>query len=323
MAEYLEFEKPIKDLQERIEKIQRMAKARKPKKSVERLLRMLTAQRAQLEHDIYSSITPWQRTLIARHTERPSTTDYLRALCKNVIELHGDRLYGDDPSIVGGLATLGEQSICVIGHEKGKGLKNRMKRNFGMPNPEGYRKALRLMKLAEKFQRPILTFIDTPGAYPGVGAEERGQSEAIARNLMVMSRLRVPIIAVIIGEGGSGGALALGVADCVLMLEQSIYSVISPEGCAAILWNEPTKAPEAAAALKMTGEELLKLGVIDGVIPEPFGGAHRDKEQTLQNVQQAIDLRLRELKNIPADKLIQTRYDKYRRMSALSTGTES
>jgi len=232
MREFLNFEKPLEELEERIEKI---TKSSSEKKGAPRLIRMLQGQLAKKETEIFGSLTPWQQTQIARHPQRPSTLKYIDAFCQDFVELHGDRNFGDDQAIVGGFATFESRSICVIGHEKGQGFKGRVKRNFGMANPEGYRKALRLMQLAEKFGRPIVTFIDTPGAYPGIGAEERGQAEAIARNLFVMARLKVPIVAIITGEGGSGGALALGVADRVLILENSIYSVISPEGCAAIL----------------------------------------------------------------------------------------
>ena len=265
MNEILDFEKPLYEIEERIEKLK---KTTPQKKSVQRLIRMLLARRTQLEQEIYQDLSPWQRTQLARHPQRPSTFDYLGVLSPNFLELHGDRMYGDDHAIIGGFGHLGNRSVMFIGQEKGKTLKERTKRNFGMANPEGYRKALRLMKLAEKFHRPIIAFIDTPGAYPGIDAEQRGQAEAIARNLMVMARLRVPIVTVIIGEGGSGGALALGVADRVVMCEHSIYSVISPEGCAAILWGDASKASEAASALKMTANELLHLGIIDEIVPE-------------------------------------------------------
>lgn len=233
MRDYLEFEQPIREIEEKIEKLS--AGAADEKTSAQTDLRKLRAKLAEVEHTLYQRLTPWQRTQLARHPQRPSTLDYINELCRNFLEFHGDRLFGDDRAIVGGFARFNDRTVMIIGHQKGKTLKERMQRNFGMPNPEGYRKALRLMKLAEKFNRPIITFIDTPGAYPGIGAEERGQAEAIARNLLVMSRLTVPIISVVIGEGGSGGALALGVSDRVLMLEHSVYSVISPEGCAAIL----------------------------------------------------------------------------------------
>ncbi len=315
MRDFLEFEKPLKELEERIEKV---SKSSSEKKGVPRLLRMLQGQLSKKEIEIFGNLTPWQQAQIARHTQRPSTLKYIDTFCEDFIELHGDRNFGDDQAIVGGFATFDGRTICVIGHEKGQGVKARVKRNFGMPNPEGYRKALRLMKLAEKFDRPIVTFIDTPGAYPGVGAEERGQAEAIARNLFVMARLQVPIIAVIAGEGGSGGALALGVADRVLILENSIYSVISPEGCAAILWNDPTKASDAAAALKMNGADLLKLGIVDEVIPEPLGGAHRDVDVMAKSLAKSIQTHLKQLVGLKKDKLVAAREEKFRRMSALA-----
>ena len=238
-------------------------------------------------------------------------------LCREFLELHGDRVFGDDRAIVGGFARFNGRSVMVIGHQKGKTLKDRMQRNFGMPNPEGYRKAIRLMKLAEKFRRPILTFIDTPGAYPGIGAEERGQAEAIAHNLLVMSRLAVPIVSVVIGEGGSGGALALGVADRVLMLEHAVYSVISPEGCAAILWDDPGKAPDAAAALKLTAKDLLELGVIDEVIPEPMGGAHRDPSAMAERLAKALSAHLGQLAELSGEEILARRDMKYRKMGSV------
>ncbi|MEC4668743.1 MAG: acetyl-CoA carboxylase carboxyltransferase subunit alpha, partial [Nitrospirota bacterium] len=260
MREYLEFEKPIREIEERLQKLISTGGSRA---SVQEETKKLKARLAKTEVELYRKLTAWQRAQLARHPQRPGVLDYLEAMCRDFIELHGDRVFGDDQAVLGGFARFNGRSVMIIGHQKGKTLKERMQRNFGMPNPEGYRKALRLMKLAEKFSRPIITFIDTPGAYPGIGAEERGQAEAIARNLSVMSRLKVPIVSVVIGEGGSGGALALSVADRVLMLEHSIYSVISPEGCAAILWDDPSKTPDAAEALKMTAKDLLGLGVID------------------------------------------------------------
>ncbi|MEK7797532.1 MAG: acetyl-CoA carboxylase carboxyltransferase subunit alpha, partial [Nitrospirota bacterium] len=249
MREYLDFEKPIAEIEDKIEKLTAAAQGRPVSEDD---LRKLRTKLHQLQAEIYAGLTPWQRTQVARHPQRPSTLDYIGRICDSFQELHGDRLYGDDQAIVAGFAKLNGQSVVVIGPQKGKTLKERMQRNFGMPNPEGYRKALRLMRLAEKFNKPVITLIDTPGAYPGIGAEERGQAEAIARNLFVMASLKVPIISVVIGEGGSGGALAIGVADRLLMLQNAVYSVISPEGCAAILWNDPKKAPDAAEALKMT-----------------------------------------------------------------------
>ena len=318
MRDFLEFEKPLKALEERIEKLLKLSSE---KKSVPRLIRILQARLAKQEQEIFGSLTPWQHTQIARHPQRPSVLHYLEHICQDFVELHGDRTFGDDKAIVGGLATFRDQSICVIGHEKGRSVKDRIARNFGMPNPEGYRKALRLMQLAEKFKRPIITFINTPGAYPGVGAEERGQAQAIAKNLFVMSQLTVPIVAVITGEGGSGGALALGVADRIVMLEHSIYSVISPEGCAAILWADSAKTHAAAAALKMTGAELQKAGIADDVIPEPLGGAHRDISATCEAVANTLHTHLNQLTKVPVNILRKDREKKFRRMAALADDT--
>jgi acetyl-CoA carboxylase carboxyl transferase subunit alpha len=316
MRDYLEFEKPIREIEEKIEKLS--AAATSGKTSSQNDIRKLRAKLAQVEHDLYQTLTPWQRTQLARHSQRPSTLDYISELTRDFLEFHGDRVFGDDRAIVGGFARFNDRPVMIIGHQKGKTLKERMQRNFGMPNPEGYRKALRLMKMAEKFNRPILTFIDTPGAYPGIGAEERGQAEAIARNLFVMSRLTVPIISVVIGEGGSGGALALGVADRVLMLEHSVYSVISPEGCAAILWDSPEKVPDAASALKMTADDLAKLGIIDQIVPEPLGGAHREPRAMYDQVGKALTNQLFELLDVPAEQLLTQRDQKYRKMGAVN-----
>ena len=311
MRDYLDFEKPIRELEEKIEKL---ASAESPKSGAQDEIRKLRTKLAQVEHELYGSLTPWQRTQLARHPQRPTTLDYVNELCRDFQELHGDRLFGDDRAIVGGFARFNDRSVMIIGHQKGKTLKERMQRNFGMPNPEGYRKALRLMKLAEKFGRPVMTFIDTPGAYPGIGAEERGQSEAIARNLLVMSRLAVPIISIVIGEGGSGGALALGVTDRILMLEHSVYSVISPEGCAAILWDNPAKVPDAAAALKMTAQDLVGLGIVDEVIPEPVGGAHRGPRAVADRVAKVLTNQLYQLTELSTDQLLSQREQKYRKM---------
>lgn len=322
MREYLDFEKPLKDLEGRIAKL---VKSKSKKVSVQDAITKSTEQLATLEQELFANLSPWQQTQIARHPQRPSISDYLEELTENVIELHGDRLYGEDRAIIGGFATWKGRSIMVIGHEKGKSLKERMRRNFGMAKPEGYRKALRLMKLAEKFQRPIVTFIDTPGAYPGIDAEQRGQAEAIARNLLEMVRLQVPIIAVVTGEGGSGGALALGVADRVLMLEHAIYSVISPEGCAAILWGDASKSATAATALRMTAPELLKLNIIDDIIPEPLGGAHRDVPLTAKHVAKTLDTHYLQLQKLPLATLLKQREAKFRNIGAftsLQTGTK-
>jgi acetyl-CoA carboxylase carboxyl transferase subunit alpha len=315
LRDYLEFEKPIAEIEAKIEKL-RPAAVNSPKAQSE--IESLERKAVQIKNDLYSRLTASQRMQIARHAGRPTASDYISFMIDNFLELHGDRLYGDDRAIVAGIGTFQKRPVMVIGHQKGRTVKERVMRNFGMPHPEGYRKALRLMKLAEKFGKPLLTFIDTPGAYPGVGAEERGQSEAIARNLLCMLELSVPIIAVVIGEGGSGGALALGIGDRVIMLEHSIYSVISPEGCAAILWDDPSKATDAAEALKMTSGDLKSFGIIDEIIPEPTGGAHHDPAKTAEAVEASIETHLGELDRIPVQDLLRQRYLKYRKMGAFS-----
>ena len=259
-------------------------------------------------HDIYDNLTPWQISQVARHPQRPYTLDYISNMFTDFHELHGDRSYSDDPAIIGGLATFEGQSIMVIGHQKGRDTKDRQFRNFGMPRPEGYRKALRLFKLAEKFSIPIVTFIDTPGAYPGIGAEERGQSEAIAKNLYVMSELKTPIIGIVIGEGGSGGALALGVVDSLLMMQFSTYSVISPEGCASILWKKAEMAEVAAENLGITADVLKRLGLTDYIIPEPLGGAHRNLKEAIKNVESVLKKELMKFRNESIDSLLENRY---------------
>lgn len=314
MRDYLEFEKPIREIEEKIEKL---AASGSGKASTQEEIRKLRGKLAQVENQLYSSLTPWQRTQLARHPQRPSTLDYINELSRGFMEFHGDRSFGDDRAIVGGFAKFNDRTVMIIGHQKGKTLKERMQRNFGMPNPEGYRKALRLMKMAEKFGHPIITFIDTPGAYPGIGAEERGQAEAIARNLLVMSRLKVPILSVVIGEGGSGGALALGVSDRVLMLEHSVYSVISPEGCAAILWDNPAKVPDAAMSLKITAQDLMGLGVIDEIVPEPLGGAHREPKAVCDRVAKSLTNQLFQLLDLPYNELLNQRDIKFRKIGAV------
>jgi acetyl-CoA carboxylase carboxyl transferase subunit alpha len=263
-----------------------------------------------MQHKIFDNLTAWQISQVSRHPQRPYTQDYIQAIFKNFKELHGDRAYSDDPAIIGGLAEFEGQSVMVIGHQKGRDIKERQHRNFGMPRPEGYRKALRLFKLAEKFSLPIITLIDTPGAYPGIGAEERGQSEAIARNLYVMTELQVPIISLVIGEGGSGGALALGVSDRLSMLEFSTYSVISPEGCASILWKKAEMAEVAADTLGITSTKLKKLGLVDEIVSEPLGGAHRDYKVTMKNVKQTLKDQLIQLKATSIDELLENRYER-------------
>ncbi len=277
-------------------------------------LARLAAQRDKLRREIFSSLNPWQKALVARHPQRPYTLDYVQHLFTDFTELHGDRRFGDDPAIVGGFAFFRGLPVVVIGHQKGRDTKEKILRNFGMPRPEGYRKALRLFKLAEKFKKPVLCFIDTPGAYPGIGAEERGQAEAIALNLREMARLKVPILVTITGEGGSGGALALGVGDFVNMLEFSVYSVISPEGCAAILWKDQTKVKEAATAMKITAPDLKALNIIDEIVEEPLGGAHTNPQEAAQRLGDLLWKQWEAIKNLPADQLVERRYQKFRAM---------
>ena len=319
MRYYLDFERPIEDLELKIDELKRISDGKDIDLSGE--IKKLEKKIRDLRSEIFSSLTPWQKTLIARHPDRPYTLDYINLFASDFIELHGDRRFADDPAIVAGLAKVNGIPVVIAGHQKGRGTKERISRNFGQPHPEGYRKALRVMKLAEKFKRPVITLIDTPGAYPGIGAEERGQAEAIAVNLMEMSRLRTPIISIVIGEGGSGGALALGVADRLFMLEHASYSVISPEGCAAILWRKnselgPADFSRAADALKLTAQDLLQFKVIDGIIPEPLGGAHRDPEAMAKNISETILAAFEELKGKTAGKLIEERYKRFRKIGS-------
>ena len=306
---YLEFEKPVETLEAKIESLKK-AHDDHPTIDVNKELNSLQEKLEAMQHKIFDNLTAWQISQVSRHPQRPYTQDYIQAIFKNFKELHGDRAYSDDPAIVGGLAEFEGQSVMVIGHQKGRDIKERQHRNFGMPRPEGYRKALRLFKLAEKFSLPIITLIDTPGAYPGIGAEERGQSEAIARNLYVMTELQVPIISLVIGEGGSGGALALGVSDRLSMLEFSTYSVISPEGCASILWKKAEMAEVAADTLGITSTKLKKLGLVDDIVSEPLGGAHRDYKVTMKNVKQTLKDQLIQLKTTPIDELLKNRYER-------------
>ena len=311
----LEFERPLVELEKQIEELKRLAGDRQLDVAGE--LAPLEKKLAELRDEIYRNLTPWQRVLVARSNKRPFTLDYIRLAFTDFVELHGDRLFREDPAIVGGWARLDGDSVMVIGHQRGRDTKEIVKRNFGMPHPEGYRKALRLMKLAEKFHVPVITFIDTMGAWAGLGAEERGQSEAIARNLFEMSRLKVPIVATVIGEGGSGGALGLGVADRVMMLENSVYSVISVEGCAAILWKDgksPEMREKAASALKITAADLYELRVIDEIVPEPPGGAHADYETAAASVKEALLRHVDELMRLKPDKLVRRRREKFLRM---------
>jgi acetyl-CoA carboxylase carboxyl transferase subunit alpha len=312
----LDFEKPLLELERQIDELKRLGTERQLDVAgeLEGLQRKLDERRAE----IYRNLTPIQRVAVARHPRRPYTLDYLSTIFTDFIELHGDRLFMDDPAIVGGWARLAGNTVMVVGHQKGRDTKENLKRNFGMPHPEGYRKALRLMHLAAKFDAPVITLIDTPGAYPGLGAEERGQSEALARNIIEMSALATPAIAVVIGEGGSGGALALGVADRILMLENSVYSVISPEGCAAILWKDSSQRERAAEALKMTAEDLLRLKVIDEIVPEPVGGAHLDPDATGESLRDALIRHVTELRKVRPEKLVRRRAEKFAAMGAYS-----
>ena len=308
----LDFEKPIAELERQIEELRRLATQRSL--DVNREIAPLEERLVELRAEIYSSLTPFQRVQVARHPRRPYALDYINTVFTDFIELHGDRLFRDDPAIVGGTARLHGRAIVLIGQQKGRDTKENLRRNFGMPHPEGYRKALRLMKLGERFRLPVITLIDTPGAYPGLGAEERGQAEAIARNLEVMATLRTPIVAMVIGEGGSGGALALGVADRVLMLENSIYSVISPEGCAAILWKDSSQRERAAEALKLTAPDLLALGVIDEIVPEPAGGAHADPDGAGATLGEALTRHVAELDTLAVGDLVARRREKFLKM---------
>ncbi|NNG16769.1 MAG: acetyl-CoA carboxylase carboxyltransferase subunit alpha [Gemmatimonadales bacterium] len=314
----LEFEKPLLELEREIEDLERVGNERHIDVGDE--LDQLSEKLTTLRDEIYSGLTPMQRVQVARHPRRPYTLDYLSTIFTDFIELHGDRLYRDDLAIVGGWARLAGSTIMVIGHQKGRDTKENLKRNFGMPHPEGYRKALRLMKLAAKFSAPVITLVDTPGAYPGLGAEERGQSEALARNILEMAALPTPVICVVIGEGGSGGALALGVADRILMLENSVYSVISPEGCAAILWKDAAQRERAASALRLTGNDLLELGIVDEIIPEPSGGAHTNPDGTAEAVREALIRHVSDLQRARPEKLIRRRASKY---AAIGAFTES
>lgn len=305
--DFLDFEQPIAELQAKIEELRYVGDA---EINLSEEIGKLEEKAASLTRSIFSKLTPRQISQLARHPKRPYTLDLIRYLFTDFKELHGDRAFADDKAIIGGMARFRGQSVMVIGHQKGRDTNENIKRNFGMPRPEGYRKALRLMHMAEKFQLPIITFIDTPGAYPGIGAEERGQSEAIARNLYEMAKLRTPIICTVVGEGGSGGALAIGVGDRVMMLQYATYSVISPEGCASILWKSADKAADAADAMGITADRLKSLGLIEQIIPEPLGGAHRDMEAAAHHIGEALDTNLRNLKAMPLDKLLDKRYQR-------------
>ncbi len=310
MGVTLDFEKPIAELETKIQEMKSLESAG----SISEEIGSLESKLEQLRREIYSGLTPWQRVQLARHPERPRSVDYIRRICDDFTELHGDRLYGDDHAIVGGIGSIEGHPCMIIGQQKGSDTKSNLYRNFGMPNPEGYRKALRLMQTAAAYNRPILTLIDTPGAYPGIEAEERGQAEAIARNLLVMSRLPVPVIVVIIGEGASGGALGIGVGDRILMMENTWYSVISPESCSSILWRSWEFKETAAEALKLTADDLIKLKVIDRIIPEPLGGANRDYDRAAQILKQAVSEEMQALLMKPKEHLLNERLDKYSKM---------
>lgn len=315
MANEARFDEPIQRVKRRLEELKGFAESPARDREVEKL----EGKVRKLSREIYENLTPWQKTLVARHPNRPFTLDYVRVLIRNFTEWRGDRAFADDPAIVAGFGFLGARSVAVIGHQKGRDTKEKIRRNFGMPRPEGYRKALRVMKLAEKFGKPVLTFIDTPGAFPGLESEERSVAEAIARNLLEMSTLRTPIVTSVIGEGGSGGALGIAIGDVVLMLEHSVYSVISPEGCAAILWKDQARAKEAAEAMRVTAADCKALGVIDEVLPEPPGGAHADPVAAIDTLGRAIEERLGGLERVPLDVLLEARYAKFRAMGAWET----
>ena len=308
----LDFEKPIVELEKKIQELKSFTSHKKIDLDSE--VKRLGVKLERLRKDIYGNLTPWQMVQIARHPQRPYTLDYIGMIMSDFIELHGDRFFADDKALLTGLAKLDNQKVVVMGHQKGRDIKENLKRNFGCAHPEGYRKALRVMQLAEKFNLPIVIFIDTPGAYPGIGAEERGQAQAIALNLREMIRIAVPIVAYVIGEGGSGGALGIGIADRVAVFENSYYSVISPEGCAAILWKDGSKAPEAAEVLKLTSRDLLKLGIIDEIILEPLGGAHHQPQAAAQTLKESIKKNLKDLKSQNKEKLLESRYEKFRSM---------
>ena len=305
---FLDYEQPIAELEAKIDELRHMSND--SDLNITEEIQKLQDKSVSLTESIFSSLTPWQTTQMARHPQRPYTLDYIEQIITDFEELHGDRAYADDQALITGIGRLNGRSVVVIGHQKGRDTNEKVARNFGMPRPEGYRKALRVMKMAERFGMPVITFIDTPGAYPGIGAEERGQSEAIARNLFEMAQLKTPIISTVIGEGGSGGALAVGVADHLMMLEYSIYSVISPEGCASILWKSAEKAPEAATTLGVTSTRLSELGLVDQVIKEPLGGAHRDVSDMAERVKDAIELKLRDLEALSNEDLIDKRQER-------------
>jgi acetyl-CoA carboxylase carboxyl transferase subunit alpha len=312
MPEGLDFEQPLLEIEAQIATLRALDDPIEHGEEIAKLEERLQRQRQKT----YASLTAWQRTQLARHPKRPHTRDFIKLLFDDFVELHGDRLHGDDAAVVSGLALFEGRGVVIVGHQKGRDTREKIARNFGMPHPEGYRKALRMMQLAEKFAKPIVTFIDTPGAYPGTGAEERGQAQAIAHNLRVMAGLTSPIVTIVTGEGGSGGALAIGMGNRVFMLEYAVYSVISPEGCAAILWSDASRAAEAAESMRITAPDLQRLGVIDGIVPEPVGGAHRDWEGAAASIRGVLRKALGELSPMSASRLVEERQEKFRRMGA-------
>ena len=315
----LNFERPILELERKIKELKSLALDGSIDLGEE--IKTLEARLEKLKKEVFESLTPWQRVQIARHPKRPYTADYINMTMMDFMEIHGDRMFGDDKAMIGGFAKIDGEKVLVLGHQKGRDTKENLMRNFGSAHPEGYRKAMRMMELANKFDIPIVAFIDTPGAYPGIGAEERGQANSIAHNLREMMLLKVPIIVIVIGEGGSGGALGIGIGDRVYVMENAYYSVISPEGCAAILWKDRLKAPQAAEVLRLTARDLLNLGIIDEEIPEPLGGAHRDPEKAAQAIKKVIKKALKELKTIPKGELLELRYKKFRRMGNAIKGS--
>lgn len=312
----LDIEKPLIELENKIDELKKVTSEGKINLAKE--IKLLEAKAEKLKNDLYANLSPWDRVLIARHVKRPTTMNYIKELFSDFFELHGDRLLRDDPAIITGLATFAGRTVVVMGHQKGKDMKENLVRNFGMVNPEGFRKAARLMRFAEKFNHPLIMFVDTPGAYPGIEAEEKGQYEAIAQNIALLMRLKVPVIVVVIGEGGSGGALAIGVGDRVIMLENSIYSVISPEGCASILWRDASLANKAAEALKLTARDLIGLGIIDVIIPEPLGGIHRDPLFVFDKLKDTLIDEITRLSELSVNDLLKNRYNKYRKMAVFT-----
>ena len=313
----LDFERPILELESKINELRNFGSTKRVNIIPE--IKKLEQKLEKMKEEIYTNLTPWQRVQIARHPRRPYTLDYIQMITTEFLELHGDRLFADDQAIVAGFAKINNKKVLIMGHQKGRDTKENVMRNFGCAHPEGYRKAIRLMQLAEKFHLPVVILIDTPGAYPGVGAEERGQAQAIASNLRDMVKIATPIVATVIGEGGSGGALGIGIADCVCILQNAYYSVISPEGCASILWRNSIKAPEAASALRLTGEDLIRFGIVDEIIPEPIGGAHRNPEETAASLKKAIVKHLKELCGLSPDDLLESRYKKFRKIGEFAS----